>query len=143
MYGRCVVHAAVLRGVEAIPVEVEVAVTQGIPGFNIVGMADAAVQESRERVKAALKASAFSMPGDRVLVNLAPSSLKKSGSGLDLPIAVGILAATGQIDRAIVEDSLFVGELSINGSVRSVTGLLAYAFCARDYGYALVCSSMA
>ena len=143
VYGRCVVHAAVLRGVEAIPVEVEVAVTQGMPGFNIVGMADAAVQESRERVKAALKASLFTMPGDRVLVNLAPSSLKKSGSGLDLPIAVGILAATGQIDRSIVDDSLFVGELSIEGGVRSVAGLLAYAFCARDYGLALVCSCMA
>ena len=140
MYGRCVVHAAVLRGVEAIPVEVEVAVTPGMPGFNIVGMADAAVQESRERVKAALKASGFTMPGDRVLVNLAPSSLKKGGSGFDLPIAAGILVATGQIDRSLAGDSLFVGELSLDGTVRSVAGLLAYAFCARDYGFALVCS---
>lgn len=138
MYGRCCIHSAVLRGVEAIPVDVEVAVTSGLPAFNIVGMVDAAVQESRERVKAALKASGFSMPGDRVLVSLAPSSIRKSGSGFDLPIAVGLLVATGQIDAEIARDKLFVGELSLEGSVRSVTGLLAYALCARDFGLALV-----
>lgn len=133
-------HSAVLRGVEPIPVEVEVAVTSGMPAFNVVGMADAAVQESRERVKAALRASGFTMPGDRVLVNLAPSSLRKSGSGFDLPIAVGILVATGQIDPELVRDMLFVGELSLGGGVRPVAGLLAFALCARDYGLAFVCS---
>ena len=140
MLGRCHVHSAVLRGVEAIPVDVEVAVTTGVPGFSVVGMADAAVQESRERVKAALKASGYSMPLDRVLVNLAPSSLRKSGSGFDLPIAVGILVATGQIDSEISRDVLFVGELSLEGSVRPVSGLLAYALCAHDYGLSFVCS---
>ena len=143
MAGRCRVHSAVLRGVEAIPVDVEVAVTTGQPGFSLVGMADAAVQESRERVKSALKASGFSMPMDRVLVNLAPSSLRKSGSGFDLPIAVGILVATGQIDEETARNVLFVGELSIDGRVRPVSGLLAYALCARDYGLAFVCSDEA
>ena len=138
--GCCCVHSAVLRGVEAIPVDVEVAVTQGMPAFNIVGMVDAAVQESRERVKSALRASGFTMPGDRVLVSLAPSSLKKNGSGFDLPIAVGLLVATGQIDPQLAHEMLFVGELSLEGSVRPVTGMLAYALCARDYGYSLVCS---
>lgn len=143
MYGRCTVHGAVLRGVEAIPVDVEVAVTSGLPAFNVVGMVDAAVQESRSRVKAALKAAGFAMPGDRVLVNLAPSSLKKTGSGFDLAIAAGLLIATGQVDPELARDSLFVGELSLDGGVRSVAGLLAYALLARDYGYALVCASEA
>ena len=139
-YGRCCVHSAVLHGVEAIPVDVEVAVTSGLPGFAIVGMVDAAVQESRERVKAAIKAAGFTMPGERILVSLAPSSIKKSGSGFDLPIAVGILVATGQIDAKIAKTMLFVGELSLEGAVRPVNGLLAYAVCARDHGFAFVCS---
>lgn len=140
MPATCIVMSAVLRGVEAVPVDVEVSVSQGVPGFFIVGMVDAAVQESRERIRAALKASGFTMPRSRVLVNLAPSSLKKGGSGFDLAIAMGILTATGQIEPEVVRGSLFVGELSLNGGVRSVKGLLAYALCARDHGYALVCS---
>lgn len=140
MYGRCCIHSAVLRGVEAIPVDVEVAVTSGLPGFDVVGMVDAAVQESRSRVKSAIKASGFTMPGERVLVSLAPSSIRKSGSGFDLPIAVGILVATGQVDPEYAREMLFVGELSLTGAVRPVNGLLAYALCARDYGYALVCA---
>lgn len=141
MYLRCSIHSAALRGVEAIPVDVEVSVTYGsIPAFNIVGMVDAAVQESRARVKAAIRASGFQMPGDHILVSLAPSSIKKSGSGFDLPIAVGILVASGQVDARLARELLFVGELSLDGSVRPVSGLLAYALCARDYGLALVCS---
>ena len=140
MFGRCTVKSAVLRGAEAIPVDVEVAVTQGMPGFNVVGMVDAAVQEARERVRVALKAAGFTMPGDRVLVNLAPSSVRKTGSGFDFAIAVGLLAATGQVDPRIIGDALFVGELSLDGAVRPVAGILAYALCARDYGLALACS---
>lgn len=140
MPGRCTVKSAVLRGVEALPVDVEVAVTQGLPAFNVVGMVDAAVQESRERVKTALKAAGFSMPGDRVLVNLAPSSLRKSGSGFDLAIAAGILIATGQVDSGLARDTLFIGELSLDGRVRPVAGMLAYALLARDYGFAFACS---
>ena len=142
-FGRCSVQSAALYGVEAVPVDVEVAVTTGMPGFHIVGMVDAAVQEARERVRVALKSSGFSMPGDRVLVSLAPSSLKKTGSGFDLAIAVGILVATGQIQPSVAQGSLFVGELSLDGGVRPVKGLLAYAMCARDMGYALVCSHFA
>lgn len=143
MAGRCVVRSAVLKGVAAIPVEVEVVVSHGVVAFNVVGMADAAVQESRERVRAALKQSGFSMPADRVLVNLAPSSLKKTGSGFDLAIAVGLLVATGQVNPEIARNRLFVGELSLDGRVRPVTGLLAYGLCARDQGCQLVCSSHA
>lgn len=143
MGGRCVVRSAVLKGVAAIPVEVEVVVSHGVVAFNVVGMADAAVQESRERVRAALKQSGFAMPADRVLVNLAPSSLRKTGSGLDLPIALGILVATGQVPPEVLENRLFVGELSLDGRVRPVAGLLAYGLCARDQGCRLVCSCRA
>lgn len=130
-----------MLGVEAVPVAVEVAVTAGIPGMTIVGMGDTAVHEARERVRAAIRASGFSMPVDKVVVNLAPGDLRKSGSGFDLPIAVGILVATGQLDGAILEDALFVGELSLKGELREYPGHLAFALCARSLGCKLVCAS--
>lgn len=139
MAGRAfAVQSATIRGVEAMPVTVEVVVSNGIPAFSIVGMADAAIQESRERVKAALRASGFVMPTDKIVVNLAPGSLRKAGSGFDLPIALGILAATGQIDPSLVDGTLVVGELSLAGSVRCVAGLLAYQRCAVDGGWGLL-----
>lgn len=140
MSGQCVVHGATLRGIEAVPVEVEVVVGNGMPGMFIVGMPDAAIQESRERVRAALRASGYAMPNERVVVNLAPCSLRKTGSGFDLPIAVGILVATGQVDPLHVRDRLLVGELSLEGAIRPVSGILAYALCARNAGYDIVCA---
>ncbi len=140
VYGRCTVCGATLRGVEAVPVDVEVAVSRGVPRFSLVGMPDLAVQEARERVCAALRACGFSMPNDKVVVNLAPGSLRKTGSGFDLPIAVGILSATKQVDAHVAEGMLVVGELSLEGAVRPVAGLLSYATCARRLGIALVCS---
>lgn len=137
MYSQCSVLGASLNGVEALPVTVEVAVSSGMPGIWIVGMADKAVQEARERVKSALKASGFSTPASKIVVNLAPGDLKKGGSGFDLPIALGILVATGQIPPAILENRMFVGELSLEGSVRDVAGSLAYAVCAARLGVAL------
>lgn len=134
MAGQCTVRSATLRGVEAVPVDVEVVVGNGMPGFFIVGMPDAAIQESRERVRAALRASGFSMPNERVVVNLAPGSLRKTGSGFDLPIAAGILIATGQVDPRRARGRLLVGELSLEGAVRPVAGMLAYALCARAEG---------
>lgn len=136
--GQCRVKAATLRGVEAVPVDVEVAVSNGVPGFAIVGMADASVQESREWVKAALRSCGFSMPASKIVVNLAPGALRKTGSGFDLPIAAGILSATGQVDPAALDGALLVGELSLEGAVRPVAGLLAYALCARRLGMCLV-----
>lgn len=136
--GRCRVGAATLRGVEAVPVDVEVSIGTGIPGFSIVGMADASVQESRERVRSALKACGFTMPGSRIVVNLAPSALRKTGSGFDLPIAAGVLVASGQVRPDVLRDTLFVGELSLEGFVRPVAGLLAYALCAKKLGSRLV-----
>ncbi|MGI6046321.1 MAG: YifB family Mg chelatase-like AAA ATPase [Eggerthellaceae bacterium] len=136
--GHCHILSATIRGVVASLVEVEVDVSSGIPSFQIVGMPDAAVQESKERVRAAIKAADYTMPVQRIVVNLAPSAMKKSGSGFDLPIAVGILAATGQIDGHPLEKSLLVGELSLEGQVRPVAGILAYARCAQDKGLSLI-----
>lgn len=140
MFGRCSVQSATLHGVEAVPVEVEVAISSGLPGFSIVGMPDAAIQEARERIRAAIRACDMTMPNEKVVVNLAPSSLKKSGTGFDLPIAVALLAASGQIDGSIFKDSLVTGELSLDGSIRPVPGLLAYAVCARKLGLRLMCA---
>lgn len=132
------VQGATIRGVEAIPVSVEVVISNGLPGFAIVGMADAAIQESRERVKAALRSSGFVMPNEKIVVNLAPGALRKTGSGFDLPIALGILAATGQIDAEVVRCALVVGELSLGGGVRCSAGLLAYQRCAVGLGLDLI-----
>ncbi len=134
----CRVRTATLRGVAAVPVDVEVCVSNGMPGFSVVGMADAAVQESRERVRAAIRACGFTMPTQKVVVNLAPGSLRKTGSGFDLPIAVGLLCATGQVDRRVFEEVLVVGELSLEGVVRPVAGMLAFALCAKQMGLALL-----
>lgn len=138
---RCSVTGATLRGVEALPVAVEVAVSGGIPGMAVVGMPDAAVQEARERVRAAIRASGFAMPNEKVVVNLAPGDLRKTGTGFDLPIAVGVLAATGQLDPAALRGRLFVGELSLEGSVRPAAGALAFGICARNRGLVLVGSA--
>lgn len=134
MGGICAVQSACLNGVEAQPVTVEVSIGNGLPGMSIVGMADTAVQEARERVRAALKIAGFSMPSFRVVVNLAPSNIRKTGSGFDLPIACGILAATGQIPEEVIRGRLFVGELSLQGLVRPVIGSLAFAVCAKKMG---------
>ena len=126
-FGQCAVMSATVRGVDVVPVTVEVVVSGGLPGISIVGMPDAAIQEARERVRAALRAGGFTMPDEKIVVNLAPSSLKKTGSGFDLPIALGILAASQQIDPAWVRDTLYVGELALDGRVRAVRGKIGRA----------------
>ena len=140
MYGRFTIACGTLRGVRVDPVDVEVAISSGIPSFNIVGMGDMAVQESRVRVRAALKAAGFEMPAARCVVNLAPSSLKKSGTGFDLAIALGILIITEQVPAPIAKGRMFVGEVSLDGLVRPVNGLLAYGIAARDSNLELVCA---
>lgn len=132
------IQSATIQGVEAIPVLVEVVISNGIPSFSIVGMADVTIMESRERVKAALRASGFVMPTDKIVINLAPGALKKTGSGFDLPIALGILAATGQIEKEHISSRLVVGELLLDGSVRAPKGMLAYQQCAYSQGYNLL-----
>lgn len=128
------VRTSTILGVEALPVDVEVDVSAGLPSFSIVGLPDAAVQEARERVRAAVKASGFDFPGARVVVNLAPGPLRKHGTGFDMPIAAALLAATSQIPRARLEGAALVGELSLDGTVRAVPGMLAHALQARAHG---------
>ncbi|MDR0500532.1 MAG: YifB family Mg chelatase-like AAA ATPase [Coriobacteriales bacterium] len=131
-------HTATISGVQALPVTVEVSVAYGMPGFFIIGMPDAAVSEARFRVKLACKAAGFQFPNMHVVVNLAPGSLKKAGSGFDLPIAIGILIATGQIDKHCSMNKLCVGELSVDGRVRGVSGQLAFEQLANEQGLHLL-----
>ena len=131
-------RTAVLRGVEALPVVVEVSVSQNVPGMTIVGMPDVAVNEAKHRVRCACKASGFDWPLQHYTVNLSPSELKKTGTGFDLPIAVAILACTGQIPLDGLDDCLFVGELALSGGASGVRGLVAYDMLARDQGLTLV-----
>jgi magnesium chelatase family protein len=116
------VPSATLLGVDGRPVSVEVHVVSGMPCFSIVGLPDAACRESRDRVRAAIVSSGLYWPNRRVTVNLAPSGVRKSGAGLDLPIAVALLAADGQIPSAALGDLAFVGELGLDGSIRPVLG---------------------
>jgi magnesium chelatase family protein len=116
-----------LTGAVGRPVSVEVHVSNGLPGFTIVGLPDAAVRESRDRVRAALLSSGLPWPLRRVTVNLAPSGIRKGGAGLDLAIAVGVLVATAELPAAATTGLAFCGELGLNGSLRHVPGMIALA----------------
>ncbi len=135
---QCVVRTATVLGVEAIPVDAEVDVGAGLPTFAIVGLPDLAVQEARERVRSAVRAAGFELPNARIVVNLAPGPLRKHGTGFDLALAVGLLTATKQLPPSIARDCTMVGELSLDGSVRPVHGLLAHALAAKAQGRPLL-----
>ncbi len=122
-------------GIDGVKIGVEVDVSNGLPGFDIVGLPAAAVKESRERVKAALRNSGLPYPMTKITVNLAPADLKKDGSGLDLPIAVGILVSTNILEPEEVEDKIFIGELSMDGSIRRVSGVLPMVMEAKQSGF--------
>jgi magnesium chelatase family protein len=128
------VFSCAVIGLEAVIIEVEVDTGKGLPSIVVVGLPDAAVQESRERVQSAIKNSGLALPRNRVTVNLAPAAVRKEGPAYDLPIAVGMLIATGQLPPPAVEDALMVGELSLDGSVRHVRGILPMAALAREQG---------
>ena len=123
-----------LDGIAARPVRVEVDVHRGLPGFAIVGLPDTAVREARERVRAALVNCGFEFPLRRIVVNLAPASLRKVGPGMDLAIAAALLSASGQLQWGQIERVALVGELALDGSVRAVNGALAIAEAAREGG---------
>lgn len=120
-------------GIDAYRVFIEADISQGFPGFDIVGLPDTAVKESRDRVKAALKNSGFISPKGKITVNLAPADLKKEGSIYDLPIVVSLLVATGQIKENL-DNSAFIGEISLDGKIRSVNGILPMAIEAKKAG---------
>lgn len=141
MAGRASVLAASLHGVETVSVTVEVSLSGGLPGLDIVGMPDSAVLEARSRVRCAMRSAGFELPREHVTINLRPSEIRKSGTSLDLPIAVAILIATRQLDPRIAEGRLFVGELGLDGSVCPVRGEVAYASLAERRELGLVMSS--
>jgi magnesium chelatase family protein len=128
------VWSAALFGIDAVKVGVEVDVAGGLPGIVVVGLPDVAVQESRERVKTALKNAGYTFPIRKIVVNLTPADLRKEGPSFDLPISVGILAASEQVNPALLEDFLFLGEVSLDGSLRPVAGVLAIAATAQQMG---------
>ena len=132
MLARC--GSAGLRGLEALPVTVEVDIGPGLPGLLMVGLADAAVQESRERVRGALRNSGLKVPLTRVIVSLAPADLRKEGPAFDLPIALGLLGASGQLPLEQLDGVWSAAELGLDGSLRPVRGVLAIALAARRLG---------
>ena len=134
------VLAACLHGVETVPVTVEVSVSSGLPGLDIVGMPDSAVLEARSRVRCAMRSSGFELPREHVTINLQPSEIRKTGTSLDLPIAIAILIATKQLDPRLADERLYVGELGLDGSVCPVRGEVAYASLAERRGIGLVMS---
>lgn len=122
-----------INGVDAFPVEVEVDYArQGLPGFNLVGLPEAEVRESRDRVYAAIRASGFALPPARVTVNLAPAAKRKTGAGYDLPLALGLLAGAGYLDAQKVPGYFFSAELSLSGQLKAVKGILPLALLARQ-----------
>src|SRR4051812_835832 len=128
------VHTFALDGLESAPVTVEVDIRQGLPGFGIVGLGDAAIREARERVRAALLNSGFEFPLKRIVANLAPAHLRKGGSSFDLAIALGVLAASGQVPLEMLDEVAVFGELSLTGQLRGCRGTLAVAEAAAGAG---------
>jgi len=133
-----VVHSLALTGVEARPVRLECVVSGGLPGLRLVGLPGAAVREAGERVRAALQRSGFRWPPLRIVVNLAPAHLPKVGSGFDLPLALAVLAASGQLDPRGLEGMRVHGELGLDGTLRGVPGVLAIAIGAQRLGASLL-----
>jgi magnesium chelatase family protein len=121
------VYSGTIYGIEGYIVEVEIDISSGLPSFNIVGLPDTAVKESKERVSSAIRNSGFDFPAKKITVNLAPADLKKEGAGFDLPISLGILAALGQVNIDKLINYYIIGELALDGSVRSVKGVLPLA----------------
>ncbi|MCG6930828.1 MAG: YifB family Mg chelatase-like AAA ATPase [Desulfofustis sp.] len=128
------VDSAALVGIDGVPVSVEVDVSNGLPSFTTVGLPDSSVRESKDRVKAAIRNSGYDFPTRKITVNLAPASIRKEGSSFDLPIALGILITTGLLDSQALNGYLAVGELSLDGSLMPVSGVLPVALTAAEMG---------
>ncbi len=128
------VNSSIIIGMDGYPLDIEIDISKGLPVFSTVGLPDSAVKESKDRVKAAIKNSGYDFPQRRITVNMAPADVKKEGACYDLPIALGILAAAGLFDKKRLEQTAVVGELSLDGSVRGVRGLLPMVVSAREQG---------
>ena len=128
------VLSSALLGIDAYIVKVEVDVAGGLPSFSTVGLPDSAIKESRDRVTAAIKNSGFYFPQTRITANLAPADIRKAGSAFDLPIAIGVMAATNQVDPARLENAMILGELALDGNIRGIQGGLPIAIAAKENG---------
>ncbi|MCM8772725.1 MAG: YifB family Mg chelatase-like AAA ATPase [Candidatus Omnitrophica bacterium] len=128
------VNSLTIWGIESFEVEIEVDIAKGIPGISIVGLPDQAVKESKDRIKPAIKNSGFEFPSGKITVNLAPADLKKEGPYFDLPVAIGILTASGIIKQSRIDEFYFVGELALNGEIRKVNGILPMALKLKEKG---------
>src|SRR4026208_1811337 len=129
------VYSCAVVGLEGVIIEVEVDYTNGLPGVPIVGLPDAAVQESRERVQTAVKNAGLHFPRHRIVVNLAPAAVRKEGPASDLPIALGVIILAGFLPQEVAENTIVVGELSLDGTVRHTRGVLPMAATARLNGF--------
>lgn len=132
------IHSASYQGIDASPVEVEVDVSLGLPRLAVVGLPDQAVKESKERVRAAIKNSGYPFPSRKITINLAPADVKKEGPSFDLPIALGILAATGVIPSGKLNSYIFLGELALDGSLRKIRGTIVLASGLKNKGMPLI-----
>lgn len=137
------IQTVAFQGINTVPIDVQVQVANGLPAFNIVGLADKAVAESKERVRAALNASGLSLPPKRIVVNLAPADLPKEGSHYDLPIALGLMAAIGAISPDMANGYLVLGELALDGRISPVAGVLPTAIAAQSMELGLICPKVA
>lgn len=129
-----IINSSNLIGIESFLVKVEIDITNGIPSFNIVGLASTEIKEARERVKSAILNSGYKFPNSRIVVNLSPADMKKEGSFFDLPISIGILRQHLKKDENYINESMFVGELSLDGKIRKVRGILPIIIGAKDAG---------
>ena len=127
-------RSAAVFGVDAFPVRIEVDVSFGLPQFTMVGLPDATVRESRDRVRSAIRNSGFDFPPHRITVNLAPADVRKAGSSFDLPIALGLLATSGELVHRAIDDTVVLGELSLDGGINGIRGVLPIAVAARRLG---------
>ena len=132
------VYTRGLLGIHAPSIEVEVHISQGLPSLTIVGLPEAAVRESKDRVRSAIINSGFQFPTKRLTINLAPADLPKDGSRLDLAIALGILIASGQLPEQTAQDIEFVGELALDGQLRQITGILSIAIACQKANRLLI-----
>ena len=129
------IYTAGLCGIDGMIITIECSTMKRMPVFDIVGLPDASVKESKDRIRSALRQSGYEFPDGEVVINMAPADKKKEGSGYDLPLCVSLLCAGGVIpDAPVLKDSLFLGELSLGGEVRAVSGVLPRVIAARDAG---------
>ncbi len=128
------IHSCTLRGIEGVRIRVEVNLSNGLPGFSIVGLADASIKEAKERVRICIQNSGFPFPAKKIVVNLAPANLKKTGTHFDFSMAVGILAAAGQLGKMPGQEEAFLGECSLNGEIRGVRGCLPMVLSLKQSG---------